>query len=155
MPVSQYLSMPTLHSKKRRRKNGTGLVLESEFSMIKELDHETPQPIGIANQSSLNPLLKGLLSCAHSMTDRDAGDVFNYNLDFGTYATYGVFKSQCRLWNSRHSCDNHRPEHSPSISPFLLLTEDFVILLHSDLLYRRRGNESLVGEECPRCYLSI
>jgi torulene dioxygenase len=73
-------------------KNGTALILESDFSMTKELDYETLEPIGIANQSSLRHLLKGPLSCAHSATDRDNGDVFNYNLDFGRYATYRVFR---------------------------------------------------------------
>lgn len=73
-------------------KNWAALILESDFSMTKELDYETLEPIGIAHQSSLHHLLKGPLSCAHSTTDRDTGDVFNYNLDFGRYATYRVFR---------------------------------------------------------------
>jgi hypothetical protein len=76
--------------RKGAEKNGTALILETDFSMTKELDYETLEPIGIANQLSLHHLLKGPLSCVYAMTDRDTGDVFNYNLDFGRYATYRV-----------------------------------------------------------------
>jgi torulene dioxygenase len=73
-------------------KSEIALILESDFSITKELDHEALGPIGIANKSPLHHLFKGPISCAHSMTDRDTGDGFNYNLDFGRYATYRVFR---------------------------------------------------------------
>lgn len=77
-------------SRKCSGKNRTTLIIESDFSMVKDL--ETLEPIGIAHQSILYLLLKGLMSCAHSTTDLQTGDAFNYKLEFSRYTTYRAFR---------------------------------------------------------------
>lgn len=65
----------------------------SDHSIMKELDPKTLEPIGLAHQTSLHPDLTGPLSCAHAIADPETGDVINYNLAFGRYATYRVFRT--------------------------------------------------------------
>ncbi|KAI2609211.1 carotenoid oxygenase [Hypoxylon sp. NC1633] len=67
--------------------------LATDAGVMKEVDQHTLEPIGIANQRQLNPLLKGPLSCAHAQRDPDTGDFFNYNLDLGYRPTYRVFRT--------------------------------------------------------------
>ncbi|RYP86404.1 hypothetical protein DL770_004909 [Monosporascus sp. CRB-9-2] len=66
--------------------------LTTDSSSLKEFDRETLEPIGYATQDKLHPLLRGPLSCAHAQRDPKTGDIFNYNLDMGRYATYRVFR---------------------------------------------------------------
>jgi len=68
------------------------LYARTDNTVLQELHPETLEPIGLANQSSLHPSLKGPLSGAHSRTDPETGDIFNYNLEFGVQTTYRVFK---------------------------------------------------------------
>lgn len=72
-------------------KDKDAVILESNFNMVKELAHETLEPVGISNQASLHPLLRGLVSCEHSITDPETCGIFNYKLDFRKYATYRIF----------------------------------------------------------------
>ncbi|RYP68757.1 hypothetical protein DL771_006487 [Monosporascus sp. 5C6A] len=66
--------------------------LTTDSSSLKEFDRETLEPIGYATQEKLHPLLRGPMSCAHAQRDPKTGDIFNYNLDMGRYATYRVFR---------------------------------------------------------------
>ncbi|RYP10790.1 hypothetical protein DL764_000412 [Monosporascus ibericus] len=66
--------------------------LTTDSCSLKEFDRETLEPIGYATQEKLHPLLNGPLSCAHAQRDPKTGDIFNYNLDMGRYATYRVFR---------------------------------------------------------------
>lgn len=68
------------------------LYTKTDNTMLQELHPETLEPIGIADQRLLHPLLSGPLSAAHARTDPETGDVFNYNLEFGALTTYRVFK---------------------------------------------------------------
>ena len=67
--------------------------LTTDRNSFKEFDQRTLEPVGYATQDKLHPLLSGPLSCAHAQTDPITGDVFNYNLDMGRYATYRVFRA--------------------------------------------------------------
>ncbi len=56
------------------------------------LDAQTLEPIGMAQQTSLHPSLKGPSSATHAKSDPTTGDVYNYNLEYGRKGTYRVFK---------------------------------------------------------------
>lgn len=67
------------------------LCNKTDNSTMQMLDPETLEPIGIAEQQTLHPALKGPLSGAHAKTDPTTGDVYNYNLDLGLTGTYRAF----------------------------------------------------------------
>jgi torulene dioxygenase len=89
--------MPGLTSNSNQKsaghRGGRTLYLTTDASLIKEISPETLEPIGIARQRMLHPLLKGPLSSAHAHRDPETGDLFNFNLDMGRYATYRVFRT--------------------------------------------------------------
>lgn len=97
VPVTMFTNLPGLildkaseRTLKKLEKGRTTLHLASDFSFVKELDPDSLKPIGLSYQKILHPSLNGPLSCAHTMVDPETGDVFNYNLDLGRYATYRV-----------------------------------------------------------------
>lgn len=65
---------------------------KTDASVRKQLDPETLEPIGIANQEVLHPDLIGAFSAAHAKSDPTTGDVYSYNLDLGRKPTYRVFR---------------------------------------------------------------
>ncbi|KAL9111630.1 MAG: hypothetical protein Q9227_003903 [Pyrenula ochraceoflavens] len=70
----------------------TTLVNKTDSSKFQLLDPVTLEPIGLAQQKSLHPALKGPFSAAHAKSDPVTGDVFNYNLQPGyPKGTYRVF----------------------------------------------------------------
>lgn len=72
--------------------SGESLYTKTDATVVQQLDPETLEPIGLANQSVLHPELTGPLSAAHSRTDPLTGDVFNYNLTLGKKTIYRVFQ---------------------------------------------------------------
>ncbi|KAI0904934.1 carotenoid oxygenase [Ustulina deusta] len=75
------------------REGGRALYLATDTSRLQEISPETLEPIGLARQQTLHPLLKGPLSSAHAQRDPETGDLFNFNLDMGCCATYRVFRT--------------------------------------------------------------
>lgn len=74
--------------------HGTGIKTlhnKTDANALQQIDPETLEPIGLANQTVLHPSLKGPISSAHAKSDPDTGDVYNYNLDLGAHSTYRVF----------------------------------------------------------------
>ncbi|KAH9869962.1 hypothetical protein J1614_006883 [Plenodomus biglobosus] len=69
------------------------LHAKTDSSQLKKIDPETLKPLGLADQSTLHPDLKGAFSAAHAKSDPNTGDVFNFNLDFGRKCTYRIFRS--------------------------------------------------------------
>ncbi|KAI1372622.1 carotenoid oxygenase [Hypoxylon crocopeplum] len=69
------------------------LWLTTDNGIVKAFDQNTLEPVGVAKQKKLHPLLTGPLSCAHAQRDPKTGDYFNYNLDFGRFATYRIFRT--------------------------------------------------------------
>lgn len=104
------------------------LHLASDFSFLKELDPETLEPIGLAQQTILHPSLTGPLSCAHAHTDPETGDVFNYNLEHGRYATYRVFRVNAKSGTTDILATITGPGIVPAYLHSFFLTQDFVIL---------------------------
>ncbi|OOF90884.1 hypothetical protein ASPCADRAFT_134911 [Aspergillus carbonarius ITEM 5010] len=62
-----------------------------DANVLKHMDPDTLEPLGVTRQDGLHPDLKGALSCAHAAIDPESGDLYNYNLDFSRHATYRVF----------------------------------------------------------------
>jgi len=93
---------------------------------LKEIDPETLEPIRLANQSVLYPLLKRPMSSTHTMSDPESGDIFNYNLEFGRYATYHVFRANATSGTTDILATITGPGVSPAYLHLFFLTEDFV-----------------------------
>lgn len=95
--VTVHADLPgfTLNSRKERsgHRGNEALYLATDASLIQKIAPETLEPIGLARQRSLHPLLKGPLSSAHAQRDPETGDMFNFNLDMGHCATYRVFRT--------------------------------------------------------------
>lgn len=69
------------------------LTMKTDASQFQMLNPETLEPMGIAEQATLHPDLKGVLSAAHAEHDPETGDIFNYNLDLGRTGTYRIFRT--------------------------------------------------------------
>ncbi|KAL4929121.1 carotenoid oxygenase family protein [Aspergillus undulatus] len=67
------------------------LHAKTDNSSFKQLDPETLEPIGLADQTALHPDLNGPLSASHAKADPETGDIYNYNLSFAPIPTYRVF----------------------------------------------------------------
>lgn len=95
--VTVHTDLPGFTSNSRKERSGhrgnKSLYLATDASIIQEILPETLEPIGLARQHSLHPLLKGPLSSAHAQRDPKNGDLFNFNLDMGPFATYRVFRT--------------------------------------------------------------
>ena len=68
------------------------IVLTTDNSLYDEIDPDTLEPIGTAEQTKLHPDLRGPLSCAHAQRDPETGDLFNINLQIGPRPAYRVFR---------------------------------------------------------------
>ncbi len=96
--VTLSINLPGLPSAKSSKKEGGGhasgiqtLWVKTDATALKQLDPETLEPIGMAQQTGLHPDLKGAMSASHAKSDPITGDVYNYNLDVGRNPTYHVF----------------------------------------------------------------
>lgn len=100
------------------------------------LDPETLEPIGVASQATLHPLLKGPSSATHSSVHPN-GDVYNYNLEFvkgqGVYRVFHVSASTGKTAILATFTDDPAYIHS------MLLTENYAILCVWNAVYARGG----------------
>lgn len=112
------------------------LCNRTDTDAIQFLNPETLEPIGVASQAVLHPLLKGPSSATHSSTDFN-GDVYNYNLDFvngrGVYRVFHVSASTGRTSILATITDDPAYIHST------LLTENYVVLCVWNALYAFGG----------------
>ncbi|KOS20670.1 Beta [Escovopsis weberi] len=120
---------------KESQKNGSShasgiqsLWAKSDASMLKELDPETLEPIGIAQQSALHPDLRGPLAAAHARSDPVTGDVFNYNLSLDGGCVYRVFRTSAATGETEILATISGEGIRPAYLHSLFLTERFVIL---------------------------
>lgn len=101
------------------------LHAKTDSWQLKQIDPETLEPLGIANQDVLHPDLKGPFSAAHAKSDPLTGDIFNFNLDFGYKCTYRVFRTSASSGTTDILATfPGRPAYIHS----LFLTENYVIL---------------------------
>ncbi|KAI1118490.1 carotenoid oxygenase [Nemania sp. NC0429] len=95
--VTVYADLPGFAPKSRKEPSGhrgnKSIYLATDASLIQEITPETLEPIGLARQHKLHPLLKGPLSSAHAQRDPETGDLFNFNLDMSYCPTYRVFRT--------------------------------------------------------------
>ncbi|KAI0006848.1 carotenoid oxygenase [Xylariaceae sp. FL0662B] len=103
------------------------LWLQTDACIIKEIDQHTLEPIGIATQKKLHPLLKGPLSCAHAQRDPDTGDFFNFNLELGRYATYRIFRTNASSGTTDILATIRQSDVEPAYIHSFFLSPSFVI----------------------------
>lgn len=101
------------------------LCNKTDTSYFQMLDPQTLEPIGLALQTSLHPLLKGPSSATHAKSDPITGDVYNYNLEYGRKGTYRVF-GVCASTGKTSILATISAD--PSYLHSLFLTENYVIL---------------------------
>lgn len=65
---------------------------KTDAAILKQLDPETLEPLGVAKQEGLHPELIGTFSAAHGKSDPETGDFFNYNLEVNRQSTYRIFR---------------------------------------------------------------
>ncbi|KAH8804477.1 carotenoid cleavage dioxygenase [Xylogone sp. PMI_703] len=104
------------------------LVIRTDANFIKEIDLESLEPMGVTQQKTLHPDLKGPLSGAHSQYDPENGDVYNYNLNLGRTCTYRIFRSSLKTGKTEVIATISDSKIPPAYIHSFFLTKDFVIL---------------------------
>ncbi|KAI0189948.1 carotenoid oxygenase [Xylaria flabelliformis] len=104
------------------------LYLTTDSNLVQEISPETLEPIGLARQRSLHPLLKGPLSSAHAQRDPVTGDMFNFNLDMGRYATFRVFRTNASSGTTDILATISASDLKPAYIHSFFLSPSFVIL---------------------------
>ena len=89
------------------------------------LNPETLEPVGIAQQNVLHPLLKGPSSAAHACHDPITGDIYNYNLEFGRNGAYHIFHVSAATGKTSILAT---VRHAAAYLHSLFLTDHYVIL---------------------------
>lgn len=104
------------------------LETRTDQGMFKRVDMETLEPVGVTNQQSLNSELVGPLSCAHAQFDPVNGDAFNYNLQFGRFATYRVFRTSAATGKTEVLATITGPDVHAAYLHAFFLTENYIVL---------------------------
>lgn len=126
--VTLSANFPGLSSTGQKAAGRTGsmtLCSKTDMSTMQMLNPETLEPIGIARQSVLHPVLKGPMSAAHACHDPVTGDVYNYNLEFGRKGAYHVFHVSAATGKTSILAT---VQHTPAYLHSLFITEHYVIL---------------------------
>ncbi|KAI1475518.1 torulene oxygenase [Daldinia eschscholtzii] len=110
------------------RKGIKNLWITTDHGHMKEIDQNTLEPIGIAHQEALHPLLKGPLSCAHAQRDPETGDFYNYNLEMGYKSAYRVFRASTSTGATEILATISAPDVKPAYIHSFFFTPSFVIL---------------------------
>lgn len=107
----------------------TGLLeTRTDQGILKTVDAETLEPVGVVNQSVLHSELTGPISCAHAQFDPDNGDAFNFNLAFGRFATYKIFRTSASTGGTDILATVTGPDVPAAYLHAFFLTENYVIL---------------------------
>lgn len=112
------------------------LCNKTDAPVFQMIDEQTLEPIGIAVQTTLHPLLKGAGSAAHAKSDPVTGDVFNYNLDFGRTPTYRIFTVSAATGKTSVLATF---THAAAYLHSLFLTEHYVVLCVWNSHYKAGG----------------
>lgn len=126
--VTLSANFPGLSSAGQKATAHTGpmtLCSKTDNSTMQMLNPDTLEPIGIARQSVLHPLLKGPSSAAHACHDPVTGDVYNYNLEFGRSGAYHVFHVSAATGKTSILATIR---HAAAYLHSLFLTDHYVIL---------------------------
>ncbi|KAI0506020.1 carotenoid oxygenase [Xylaria bambusicola] len=131
--VTVHADLPGLVTKTEQTTSGhrtrsKALFLATDASRLQEISPDTLEPIGLAKQQILHPLLKGPLSSAHAQRDPETGDLFNFNLDMGLYATYRVFRTNSTSGTTDILATISALDLKPAYIHSFFLSPSFVIL---------------------------
>lgn len=110
------------------RGGGKAIFTTTDTNVVQEIHPETLEPIGIARQRVLNPLLKGPLSSAHAQRDPVTGDLLNFNLDMGRLATYRVFRTNASTGTTDILATISGSDVKPAYIHSFFMSPSFVIL---------------------------
>ncbi|RPA86396.1 carotenoid oxygenase [Ascobolus immersus RN42] len=69
----------------------SNLYLKTDTHFLQGLDPATLEPVGVAYQHMLHPSLVGSMSSAHARSCPTTGDIYNFNLEFGSIPKYRIF----------------------------------------------------------------
>lgn len=135
--------------KLNRAHDSSGIVSltnKVDASVMQLLDSETLEPIGLAQQTTLHPDLKGAWSASHAKSDPHTGDVYNYNLDIGlgSTGTYRIFRTSASTGDTSILATFCAPAayiHS------LFLTEHYVILCVWNSFYHAGGGATILANQ--------
>ncbi len=120
----------------RHPPEGRSLMTKTDAQTFQMINPKTLEPIGIAQQTTLHPALKGAGSAAHAEHDPATGDVYNYNLDFGRTGTYRIWRASASTGEtSIIATFNYAPAYLHS----LFLTENYVVLCVWNSFYTMGG----------------
>lgn len=101
------------------------LHAKTDAPQVKNIDPETLEPRGIAEQDSLHPKLVGEFSAAHAKSDPITGDLYNFNLKMGRPGTYRIF---CNSASTGETIILATFAGEPAYIHSLFLTKNYVIL---------------------------
>lgn len=104
------------------------LETRTDQGILKTIDAETLEPRGIVNQSKLHPDLTGPMSSAHAQYDPITGDAFNFNLAFGRFATYRIFRTAAATGETEVLATITGPDVPAAYLHAFFLTENYIVL---------------------------
>ncbi|KAJ4373309.1 hypothetical protein N0V83_003603 [Neocucurbitaria cava] len=125
MPGGGYVKNPEKPSINGHTNHIETLHAKTDAFLLKKIDPETLEPLGIATQKILHPDLKGPMSAAHAKSDPNTGDIFNFNLDLGYNSTYRVFRTSAATGKTDILATF---KGKPAYIHSLFLTENYVVL---------------------------
>jgi torulene dioxygenase len=87
------VNVPASHSTSKSSSTLSYLVAKTDSPLLQLIDADTLQPIERIRYNAMDPRLANVrLSGAHSCTDPETGDFFNYASSLGSDMTYKVFR---------------------------------------------------------------
>ncbi|OAA49088.1 Carotenoid oxygenase [Beauveria brongniartii RCEF 3172] len=104
------------------------LYISTDTAGLQKIDPQTLEPLGFTDQSSLHPDLRGPLSCAHAQRDPENGDLYNYNLEFGRFATYRLFRVCAATGKTEIFATVSEPSLAPAYIHSFFLTPNYMVL---------------------------
>ncbi|CAN8099942.1 unnamed protein product [Discula destructiva] len=122
---------PGIDFTSRRHQADKKLWITSDTSGLRTIDATTLEPLddnGIHQQSALNALLKGPLSCAHIQRCPKTGDIFNCNIQPGRSAKYRIFKVSAATGKTDILATISRFDLPAAYIHSFFLSERFVVL---------------------------
>lgn len=102
--------------------------LTTDSNAMKQIDRDTLEPIGLAEQKDLHPSLTGPMSSAHAQVDPDTGDLFNYNLDLSKVSTYRIFRVSAATGTTDILATICQADVPPAYAHSFLLSKSFVVV---------------------------
>lgn len=125
-------NMPGLNTKPTQqtghRAEVDNVYISTDNSRLQKIDPETLEPLGPASQQELHPALKGPLSCAHVQRDPVTGDLFNFNVTMGRYASYRIFRVNAKSGTTDILATISEQELPAAYIHSFFLTENYVVL---------------------------